>query len=377
MKNKQQYQYPWRNNNRFNVLVDGAEYFPSMLEAIKNAQAQVFLESYLFTSGNIANDFISALCEAKKRGVDILILLDEYGSKGLNEEDKNKLIDSGIALKLYNPVTFLHLGRSLKRDHRKLLIVDKHVAYIGGAGVTDEFSPDATSHFWHDLMLEVRGEVIEDLTHSFLELFHEKHTPSGTTHIKNISTLKARVLISAGTEKNEIIRTTITHIRNSKKHVWLTSPYFVSSWKVRRALRFASKKGVDVRLLFPGRYSDHKWISYAIQRYYQRLLKANITIYEFQPRFTHAKIILCDDWYTLGSSNLDRWNQFLNLDANIEVYDEQSHQQIKTLFEKDFSKSIKISLEDWTSRSILQRIKETGVGIVVRYLSYISHKFKR
>ena len=382
MLNKTNYLYPWRYGNSFQLLVDGTDYFSSMLEEIKNAQSQVLFEAYLFESGNTADNFIHVLCEAKKRGVEVFILLDEYGTKGLSDNDKDILTNTGIELLLYNPASFFHFGRSLKRDHRKLLTIDNNVAFIGGAGITDEFTPDVTDSYWHDVMLKIEGDVVCDLIHSFNHIWKRYKTslkapiyPTKNTPEQQDN--KSRVLISAGAEKNEIIRSIITHIRNSKKHVWLTSPYFISSWKVRRALRYAAKKGVDVRLIFPGPHSDHKWVTYGMQRYYQRLLKANVAVYEYQPRFTHAKIILCDNWFTIGSSNLDRWNQFLNLDANVEIYNKESHKQIFEFFKKDFSKSKLIILNKWNTRSFIQHLKEGVSGLVIHWLGIISRKFKR
>jgi phosphatidylserine/phosphatidylglycerophosphate/cardiolipin synthase-like enzyme len=382
MIHKKKYQYPFLYNNTFQLLFNCDIYFSSMLDEIKKAQTQILLEAYLFESGNIADIFIKELCAAKERNVEIFILLDEYGTRGLSDRDKGKLTTAGIELLLYNPASFFNFGRSLKRDHRKLLTIDDRAAFIGGAGITDEFTPDVKDDYWHDVMLKVDGDIVFDLIHSF-NLIWDKQKETFEIHnkqIKNISNQiksKSRVLISAGTEENEISRALIAHIRASKKRVWLTSPYFISSWKIRRALRHAAKRGVDVRLIFPGPHSDHKWVTYGIQRYYQRLLKANVAVYEFQPRFTHAKIILCDDWFTLGSSNFDRWDQLLNLDANIEIYDEQSRQQVIKLFKADFSKSTLIILNKWSTRSLLQRIREWISGVVIRGLGIISRKFKR
>ena len=382
MKNKKTYQYNWRDNNKFQILVDGASYFSEMLAEIKKAQSRILLEAYLFESGKTADLFIKELCAAKKRHVEIFVLLDEYGTRGLSNEDKEKLTSSGIELWLYNPASFFHFGKSLKRDHRKLLVIDDNTAFIGGAGITDEFTPDITDNYWHDVMLKVTGDIVPDLSHSFNEIWKTQKPSINIAHKKEKPDLaiiknKARVIVSSGSEENEIIRSVVNRIRSSKKHVWLTSPYFISSWKVRRVLRHAAKKGVDVRLIFPGPHSDHKWVTYGIHQYYQRLLKANVAVYEFQPRFTHAKIILCDDWYTIGSSNIDRWNQFLNLDANIEVYDEQSHHQIINLFKTDFSKSRLIILNQWTTRSFLQQIKEWASGLIINFLGFIIRKFKR
>lgn len=231
-------------------------------------------------------------------------------------------------------------------------------------------------------MLKIKGDIVLDLVHSFNKIWQQQQKTLLTNNINPTRASKqiknrSRVLVSAGAEKNEVIRAIINHIRSSKKKVWLTSPYFISSWKIRRALRYAAKKGVDVRLVFPGACSDHKWVTYGIQRYYQRLLKANIAIYEFQPRFSHAKIILCDDWFTVGSSNFDRWNQFLNLDLNIEIYDTESHQKITQLFEADFANSNLIILNQWNARSAIQHSKEWLAGLIIIILGFISRKFKR
>ena len=380
MKDKLAYQYPWRYNNTFEILVDGAAYFSSMLEEIEKAKNGIVFEAYLFQSGETSNRFIYTLCAAKKRGVNVFILLDEYGTKGLSKKDRQTLINEKIELIDYNPTNIFNLSQSLKRDHRKLLAIDDKVAFIGGAGITDDFNSNISSSYWHDIMLKVQGEIVIDLHHSFNQLWsQQKPTSQEINPEKDPEEInnKSRVITSSGTERNEIIRTIINNIRSSKTKVWLTSPYFISSWKIRRALRYAARKGIDVRLIFPGSCSDHKWVRYGIQRYYQRLLKANISIYEFQPRFSHAKIILCDDWFTVGSSNFDRWNQFLNLDINIEIYDTKSHQQVVELFEKDFSSSKLIVLKKWTTRSTIQHAKEWFAGIIINILGFISRKFKR
>ena len=380
-KNKS-YHYPWRQNNRFQVLIDGSNFFSAMLNEIKKAKKQILFEAYLFESGITADQFISALCAAKKRNVEVFILLDEYGTKALLQTDKNKITESGIKLLLYNPVNFLHLGQSLKRNHRKLMVVDNMVAFIGGAGITDDFNPSVRPDYWHDIMLKTEGDIVSDLSDSFYEVWNKQQPLFETTTTKisqphHAKIKQARIIIAQGTENNEINRTIINHIRASKNRIWLTSPYFISSWKIRRALRYAANKGVDVRLIFPGPHSDHKWITHGIRRYYHRLLHSNVSIYEYQPRFSHSKIFLCDNWFTLGSSNLDRWNQFLNLDANIEVFDANSCEQIIKLFLSDFSLSKKITLTQWKTRSYLQRIKEWISGFAVRQLEKVIRKFKR
>ena len=385
MKNKKSYRYPWHFDSRFQLLIDGTQYFESMRNEIKNAQNLILIEQYLFESGKTANYFIDDLCQAKKRGVTICILFDDYGTKNLLESDRKKLTDTGIELSNYNPTSFFNLANSLKRNHRKLLVIDYNIAFMGGAGITDQFNPSLSRDYWHDVMLKIEGNIVSDLINSFNETWQRQKIASSYSSsefktqkkFSHNNKNKARILLSEGSNKNEINRAIISHIRSSKHRVWLTSPYFISSWKVRRALRYAAKKGVDVRLLFPGAHSDHPWITHGIRRYYKRLLKAKVAIYEFQPRFTHSKIILADDWFTIGSSNLDRWNQFLNLDCNIEVYDKDTCQKIVQLFISNFSESKEITFNDWKKRSYKQKIKEWLSGIIIYGLGHILRKFKR
>ena len=153
--------------------------------------------------------------------------------------------------------------------------------------------------------------------------------------------------------------------------VWIATPYFLTTHKLRRALKKARKRNVDVRLLLPGAISDHPWITQAARRYYTRLLKNGIKIFEYQPRFIHTKLILCDEWISVGSSNLDRWNQFWNLDANQVVRDDGLLQQALGMFESDFSASTEITLENWRNRGVLQRLLEWWSSYIVRFIQWV------
>jgi len=129
--------------------------------------------------------------------------------------------------------------------------------------------------------------------------------------------------------------------------------------------------GIDVRLLLPGRFSDHPWISFAARRHYSRLLHSGIRIFEYQPSFIHAKINLCDDWVSIGSSNLDRWNQHWNLDANQAIYNPKLATEVASLFQEDFAKSVEINLEEWKRRPWLARLRERLSGRLVAWLENI------
>jgi phosphatidylserine/phosphatidylglycerophosphate/cardiolipin synthase-like enzyme len=267
----------------------------------------------------------------------------------------------------------------MRRNHRKLLIIDNRIAFVGGAGITDEYltSPiktDAKMN-WHDIMLRVEGEVVLDWINSFCQVWqsispqqvHIKDEKQDVTQFKQ----HGRVLLAQGPGHNQIIKSAIRNINRSQARVWIATPYFITTRKLRHALSRAAKRGVDVRLLLPGPISDHPWISQAARRYYKRLLHNGVKIFEYLPRFLHAKLILADDWISIGSSNLDRWNQFWNLDANQAINDHILLRQCESMFEVDFRQSQELRYAQWRKRPWSQRIAEWWSSYIVRTIHWV------
>ena len=375
------YQFPIRGGNQFKLLVDGDVFFQAMLAAIDTAQTFILLEQYLVSSGKITDRFISQLCRAAQRDVAVYVLLDGFGSSGLTLADQMRLTDNGVSVCLYNPVRFKHFFHNLFRNHRKSLIIDGHSAYIGGAGLADDFSNEVVGPLaWHDVMLEIQGKVVQD----WCELFSRAWDRHAASPINLPSAAmpaitgqqRGRALSSGPLIRQEINRALIKHLRRSRQRVWITSPYFVAPRKIRRLLHQLARRGLDVRLLLPGRFSDHPWISFAARRHYMRLLRNGVRIFEYQPRFIHAKIELCDDWVSIGSSNLDRWNLFWNLDANQAVYNADFARQVEALFCRDFAESEEISLQNWQRRPWLTRLREAISGLVIHWLERLLRTYK-
>lgn len=371
------YLFPWRANNQFELLVDARNFIPAMLEAIDRARHFILFEQYLVKSGEILDQYITHLIQACERGVAVYLLLDDFGSSGVTRADQQRMRDKGIEVHFYNPVSLRAIYRSLRRDHRKLMVIDNHTAFVGGAGISDTYAPgDPQQVNWHDVMLKIRGENVEDWIQSFMSVWEQttgRMPQIADFHRDSSGDQTGRVYLSRGLLRNDIMRSAVAHTHRSSHRVWLATPYFVTNRKLRRALRRAAHNGVDVRLLLPGPISDHPWISQAGRRYYHKLLESGVKIFEFQPRFIHAKVMLCDDWVSIGSSNLDRWNQRWNLDANQAVLDSQFSQQVKALFEHDFAQSHLITPEAWVKRSPWQRLKERYFSFYVSVLHWFNY----
>ena len=377
--NAAKFSFPRRTGNHFRLLVDGDEFFPAMRDAIAAAQTSVLLELYLFESGSLADSFIAVLGEAARRGVRVGLLLDDFGSRLLTRHDRQQLLDSGAQLVFYNPLARNHWRRNLLRNHRKLLIVDGERAFTGGAGITDLFS--AALHptdYWHELMLEIRGPLVADWQTLFCNTWQEvagraldlpppprlQPLPDGAS---------GRVAAHGGSfYQADIVRSLFKRVRRARQRVWLATAYFLPSWKLRRALKRRARAGVDVRLLLPGPHTDHPSVRRLGQRHYGALLRSGVRIFEYQPRFLHAKVQLCDNWASIGSSNLDRWNLRWNLEANQELSDPAILQQLEGLFTSDFAHSQEIDYRQWQRRPWHRRWAEqlwAGVEALVRRLS--------
>lgn len=370
-------EFPWREGNRCTLIQDGVQFFPAMLQAINQAHRHILFEMYLFASGEIAERFITAFSAAARRGVHVYMLLDDYGSWGLQPADRERLLHCGVDLVFYNPLRYTKLARNLFRDHRKILVVDGSIAFLGGAGITDEFAPKRNpEHAWRETMVAVQGPCVADWQTVFarnwrrwarralvLDDVNDQHAVTGQW---------GRVVVAEASGVQKITQSLLKRVRRAEHRVWLATAYFVPSWKIRRALRQAALRGVDVRVLLPGPCTDHPAIRHAGRRFYHRLLRNGVRIFEYQPRFTHSKVLLCDAWVSIGSSNMDRWNFTWNLEANQEVDGEALAGEVATMFARDFGESHEIIYDEWIRRPWRRRILEWFWGRIDTWLAHYS-----
>jgi len=370
--------FPWRGGNRFTLLIDGNRFFPVMLDAIAKADSYVLLEMYLMESGSVMDHFIAALCAAAGRGLAVYLLLDDFGSRGLVNTDRNRLQAANITVIYFNRLDFGKWQRNFFRNHRKMLIVDGRVTYVGGAGIADVFDPPLHhERRWRETMVAVEGPVVGDWQDLFCETWRHaseiKPSLPPFAECSDAGNQRGRVAYSRGILYPEIKRAAITHIRNARQRVWLATAYFVPSMKFRRALRRAARRGVDIRLLVPGDHTDHPAVRHAGQRFYYRLLRHGVRIFEYQPRFTHTKVLLCDEWTSIGSTNLDRWTLRWNLEANQEIDDKAFSEQVCTMLEADFARSHECHFRVWVQRPWHRRWRESFWGRVDVWITRLFH----
>ncbi|AYC34128.1 phosphatidylserine/phosphatidylglycerophosphate/cardiolipin synthase family protein [Pseudomonas cavernae] len=362
--------FPWRPGNRFALLIDGHRFFPAMLAAIAAAEREVVLELYLVEDGRCSEALVAALVEAAARGVEVRCLLDGFGCLNLGSALRQRLNGAGIPLRLYNPLQWRRGLLNLYRDHRKLLVVDRRIAFVGGTGATDEFwQPDEVPSRWHEVMVSIEGPLVAhwQLLFDYQWLANVSKRPWKPEEAPGLTRLPpppplgqgmGRLAYADSRQHRDIVQSLVRSVRRAERRVWLATPYFLPSWKVRRALLHAARRGVDVRLLLTSRSTDHPPVRYAGQRYYPRLLRAGVHIHEYGPRFLHLKMVLVDDWVSVGSCNFDHWNLRFNLEANLEALDTDFTAAVAEFLQANIAGSREITLEDWRSRPLLKRLKQ-------------------
>lgn len=344
-----------------------------MLEAIESACEYVLLEMYLVESGDLTDRFMTALAGAAGRGVRVCVALDAFGSLGLATADRARLTGAGVELRFYNALSWRKKLRNFLRDHRKLLVIDGRRAFVGGAGLTDEFAGlRGKGPPWRDQMVEIAGPVMLDWQRAFARTWRRcggsLNVPDPPAEEADTSGGAAGRVVLSEAARSMLARDVVQRIANARRRAWVMSAYFVPSRRFRKVLRRTARRGVDVRLLVPGPRTDHPWVRDAARRFYGKLLRNRVRIFEYQPRVLHGKMTICDDWVSVGSSNLDRWSFKWNLEANQEIVDAGFAEDAAEVFENDCRQSEELSGRRWPRRAWLHRLRERIAGALDRWL---------
>jgi phosphatidylserine/phosphatidylglycerophosphate/cardiolipin synthase-like enzyme len=317
--------------------------------------------------------------------VRVCVLFDGFGSLGLVPADRHRLVEAGVDLRFFNALRFSRRLHNLLRNHRKLLLVDGRTAFVGGVGLSDEFATGAKyGRPWRDLVVEILGPVVADWQRAFARTWRrcgggELAVPDAVpvpdpalvpkdTRQQGEAGAVARVALSEARQKSVLANGVIRRIDGAGRRAWIMSAYFVPSRRFRKALRRAARGGVDVRLLVPGSKTDHPWVRHAARRFYGKLLRNGVKIYEYQPAVLHGKMIICDDWVSIGSSNLDRWSFRWNLEANQEIENAGFAAVAARVYEGDCRLSEVLDRRHWPRRAWLDRLQERIAGFLDRWL---------
>ncbi len=339
---------------RITLLDGGADAYPRMLEAIDAATRSVHLEVYAFEREGVGSRFVSALTAAASRGVEVKVIVDGWGSIRDSRALADTLRPAGIQVRIHNPLTSVCHGR-FWRNHRKILLVDDTVAFLGGINIGDHYAAEAGRPGWADLALELRGDICTRLGARL------------TAGASSLSVGPVSILLSGFGGGRRLRGRYLTALKEAKQRVVLAHAYFLPDQRFVRALKRAARRGVEVHLLLAGR-SDVPFARAATMRLYRTLLRGGVHIHEWTDTTLHAKAAVVDGQRLLvGSFNLDPLS-LVNLETLVEVDDAGVAAQATRWMERHMSLSRPVGLED-CARSGPQRWLLDVVGLAVARLS--------
>ncbi|PLR68966.1 MULTISPECIES: cardiolipin synthase [Bacillaceae] len=354
---------------RTKALTNGEETFNHIFAELEKAEHHIHLEYYIVRHDEVGNKLKDALIKKAKEGVKVRFLYDSVGSWKLSKAYIKEMQQAGIDVVSFLPVRMPFLNNKINfRNHRKIIVIDGTVGFVGGLNVGDEYlGKNEFFGFWRDTHLMVWGEAVRTLQMIFLQDWYymtgenlvkqEYMTPS-----IELEEHEGGVQIIAGGPDNkwEIIKNLFfSMITSAKDSIWIASPYFVPDEDILSALKIASLSGIDVRLLVP-KNPDKKIVFYASRSYFLELLEAGVKIYEYKDGFMHSKIVIVDyELASIGTANMDMRSFHLNFEVNAFLYRTTSTQTLVDEFERDIKKSHEIIMDEFNERPFKQKMIES------------------
>ncbi|MFL6671975.1 MAG: cardiolipin synthase [Massilia sp.] len=355
---------PLVEGNKVEVLVNGDEIFPAMLKDIREARQTITFETYIYWSESIGREFSEALAERARAGVKVHVLLDFIGSIKMDATSIEQMRAAGVQLQRYHKPAWWKLARLNNRTHRKLLIVDGKVGFTGGVGIADKWRGNAQDeNHWRDTHFRVEGPVVGQMQAVFNDNWTKAtgvvldgpgYFPPLTPHGSSAAQMFSSSPTGGSESMHLMYLMAITAARHS---IALSSSYFVPDELTVRALVAAARRGVQVRIITPGKIIDSDVVRAASRERWGDLLKAGIRIAEFQPTMYHVKALIVDSlMVSVGSTNFDNRSFSLNDEANLNVLDAGFARGQEAVFEDDWRRARQVTLDGWQQRPLMEKV---------------------
>ena len=376
--------------SREELFFAGDAFFEAVLSEIEKAQRSIEIETYIFEPGELANRMVDSLILAAGRGVQVRVLVDGIGSPQFSSVFGDRLQKGGVSTRIFHALPWdrwayrfdssgwfmrtLHLIRLInQRDHRKLYLIDRKIAFLGSMNVSDEHLVSVRGdRAWKDVSVRVEGRPILWINLAFRTVWESVSRLSSLrsrrrlarqfrTWIKKTAHQKNRagrswVEVNVSRQNRRLkSRKLVMRMRQARTRVWLTNPYFVPSRRLLKTLIDCGKRGIDIRLLLP-KHSDIIFMPPLARGYYPKLLKAGVKIYEYLPSILHAKTALIDDWGRVGSSNLNHRSWIHDLELNVVLGQKESLAQLEASYEMDLVSSRPMTLIEFNRLPWEQRL---------------------
>ena len=353
------------SGNTYDVLTNGDQIFPAMLEAMAAARKRISFETYIYDSGSVADRFTAALEAAARRGVRVRIVVDAVGASSMNAAQADRLRAAGCHVAQFNSPAWYSLEELNYRTHRKILVVDGEVGFTGGVGVADHWLGNAQDkEHWRDTQVRIRGPIVRLMEAAFYENFTEadgEQPPELDDPASGASEEGASIVVRSSPTggSNDLKRLYLLALASARRTIDITSPYFVTDESTRWSLRDAISRGVKVRILVEGDITDAMPVKYASRAHYEQFIEQGMEVYEYQPTMMHTKVLVVDGvWSMFGSANFDNRSLELNDELNLAVVNPALAARFLADMEQDLKVSHRITLESWRQRGTLNKARE-------------------
>lgn len=355
-----------RDGQGFTLFTEGDVLYESMLADIAGAKVGIRLETYILAGDEIGWRFGEALVNKLQQGISVRVIADAAGVMLWGGQQLvNFMIQQGVRLELFHRWHWREPLRYNRRDHRKLLVIDDGTLYLGGFNIHRENSRALVGETrWRDTHIRVNGELVREAALLFDIVWQKK---------RHWRARSGPVISALVPNHNHVCRQDLHGLfaesfESAAKTVYVTTPYFVPDHRTQRALKTAAQRGIDVRLLLPGK--NDVWLAqWASQAAYAELLFAGVRIYEYLPRVLHAKTAVVDGtWATLGTANLDYRSLFINYEVNLVSRDTYLCQELHACFMDDLSYAEEITKRDWAKRPWNRHVSESIGWMARRWL---------
>jgi cardiolipin synthase len=358
---------PATDGNQIDVLRNGVEVFPAMLEAIDGAQRTIDFLTFVYWKGRVGTEFAEHLSARARAGVRVRVLLDAFGCKPLDRALVTMMDEAGVHIRWFRPLHRLKPGSYNHRTHRKVCIVDEGTGFTGGIGIADEWDGDARNeNEWRDTHFRIRGPAVDGLRAAFLDNWVETDPELYDPEYDHFpvqpnpgSTTAMCVRGASETGWSDIATLFRALLQSAEKSVRLTTAYFVPEPELMAQLCDAGDRGIDVQVLLPGPHADKRFVRLAGQSSYAQLLGHGITIWCFQPTMLHAKVLTVDGVAAcIGSANFNCRSSSLDEEINVVAFDADLVEVLDRQFDEDLERSVLLDETRWEHRPLRHRAAE-------------------
>ncbi len=361
---------PIQTGGQATLLNNGIEFFPEIIKAINESRYSVNFMVYIWNPGRASDMIFDALIAAIKRGVVVRILFDGWGGLGVDDTRLEEFEKVGGKYCWFRKAHFGKLTRFYRRNHRRAIVIDGTIGFLGGAAIEDKWLGDGENpEQWRDSMVKVTGSMAENLQSAFTQIWADtqgeilvgpEYYPNGREERRNQKLSKHVSVISSPTsEFHPMSNIFWLTFQAAKKSIYMTHSYFVPDRALREVLKERALAGVDVRVLLPNNYIDGKTIRWASHKYFEEFLEAGVKIYEYQPTMIHSKTIVVDGkWSIVGSANMDVRSTELNKENVLCILEEDFAQELEKTFSEDLKHAKQLKIGAWKKRSWPRKLRE-------------------